>query len=283
MKTLIGFVTFGNLPFTQLTVNSIRETTRNEIDFVGVVGKPGDTATLNWLDSVGIPSICHTENFGFPYSLNDIYDYAWKFNDYDNLIIVGNDIVAYPYAIDSLIDYANSTDYLVISALQYDVKNLVRDFPETRGYFTEKTFKITDFSSRCWELFKHYSDKQDVADMRLYDIQNMCLYKKEVFERIGYTDVNFYPAYYVDNDYAMRIIHAKMKCCTLVNARFFHFWSRTIHQETGGSSNNYFENNRKYYKLKWGGDFGKETKNPGIIINNRDYELGAIQNWKRQG
>jgi hypothetical protein len=90
-----------------------------------------------------------------------------------------------------------------------------------------------------------------------------------------------------------------MKCCTLVNARFFHFWSRTIHQETGGSTHSYFDNNRKYYIKKWGGDFGKELwKIPfngtdfvlpqtvislpaSLKISSREDELGIIYFWKQ--
>jgi GT2 family glycosyltransferase len=281
MKTLVGFCTFGNLNFTKLAVESIIKTTKNDIDFFGVVGKPGDMETLSWLNDMGIPNIYHTENFGFPYSLNDIFDYAWKYNNYDNLIIMGNDIIVYDYAIDSLINIANTTEYLVISALQYDVRDLVKEFPHTKVYFPGSSHKITDFSSECWNLFTNYSDEITIADMQLFDIQNLCLYKRKVFDVIGYADVNFYPAYYVDNDYARRIVIAKLKCCSLVNARFFHFWSRTIHQESGGSNPYYFENNRKYYKMKWGGDFGSETKNPGIIIDKRDYELNVINKWKK--
>ena len=279
-KTLVGFVTFGNLEFTKLAVNSVIETTGNEIDFFGVVGKPGDAETDDWLCDMGINHTVHMENFGFPYSLNDIYDYAWVMNDYDNLIIMGNDIIVYPFAIDALINFANTTDYNVVSSLQYDVRDLVKEFPETAHLFLKDSMILTDFSSEPWKLFTNYGGKTEVADMKLFDIQNLCLYKKRVFDIIGYTDVNFYPAYYVDNDYARRIVIANLNHCSLVNARFFHFWSRTIHQETGGSNSSYFDNNRKYYRMKWGGNFGSETKNPGIIIDNRDYELDTISKWR---
>lgn len=278
-KTLVGFVTFGNLDFTKLAVESVIETSSYDINFMAVVGKPGDEDTAHWLKEKGIPFIWHQKNYGFPYSLNDIYDYAWKYNDYDNLIIMGNDIVCYPYAIDSLIKQAEDTEYKVISALQYDVRDLVRDFPEAEEYFSSSNYIITDLSSKVWNKFTDYSDELSVADMQLYDIQNLCLYKRSVFEEIGYTDVNFYPAYFVDNDYARRIVLAKIRCCSLVNARFFHFWSRTIHQETGGSNHKFFENNRKYYIEKWGGPFGEETKTPDLKIDSRESERIALSRW----
>lgn len=284
-KTLIGIVTFGNLEFTKLTIKSFIDTTKNDIDIFVVVGKPDDFETIRWLatsdELKNVGYIIHRENKGFPASLNDIYDYAWIVNDYDNLILAGNDVVVYPHAVDSLIDLANSSEYCVISGLQYDVKSLVKEFPETSKYFSGSTFQFTDFASAPWEKFTKYNDEQTIADMQLYDIQNLCLYKRKVFDVIGYTDVNFYPAYYVDNDYARRIVVAGLPCCSLVNARFFHFWSRTIHQGSGGSTSKYFENNRRYYISKWGGDFGKETKIPEIRISSRDMEAEIINYWRR--
>ena len=75
----------------------------------------------------------------------------------------------------------------------------------------------------------------------------------------------------MDNDLARRIVNSKIHCCTLTNARFFHFWSRTIHQGSGGSTGRAFENNRRYYKMKWNGDFGSERFK--IPFNNYDFQL----------
>lgn len=282
MKTLVGIVTFGNLEFTKLTINSIKETTKNSVDFYVVVGKPGDYKTWEWLDEQKIAHTVHAENMGFPYSLNDIYDYAWKLNDYDNLIIAGNDIVVYPEAVDSLIDLAESTEYEVISALQYDVKSLVNGYPETRRFFKGSAFIFNDFSATPWKVFESELKYGEVtiADMQLFDIQNLCLYKKSIFDRIGYTDVNFYPAYYIDNDYARRIVVAGIRCCTVTSARFFHFWSRTIHQGSGGSTSKNFDNNKAYYIQKWNGDFGFEQGTPPILINYREGEEEIVRKWR---
>ncbi len=282
IKNLFAFVTFGNLPFTQLTVKSIRETVHNPYDIFAVVGKPGDTYTKEWLDSEGIANVVHTENMGFPVSVNDIYDYAWVYNNYDNLILCGNDIVLYPYAGDSLINFANVSTYKVISALQYDVKDLLNEHPDAEKYFTGSNYIIDDFTDEPWRKFTDYSEELSIADMQLYDIQNLCLYKRDAFDKVGYTDVNFFPAYYIDNDYAMRLVASNIKCCTLTNARFFHFWSRTIHQGSGGSTPKYFEANRRYYKMKWGGDVGHERKIPDIRITTRDHELITVRRWRNK-
>jgi GT2 family glycosyltransferase len=281
-KTLFGFVTFGGIEFTKLLIESIKNTVKNEYDIFVIVGKPGDKETINFLTGEGIPFKVHTENMGFPYSLNDIYDYAWKEHDYDNLIIMGNDVILYPNCADILINLANTSDYKVISALQYDVRDLVGEHPEVAKYFQGSDCIINDFSARPWERFDGYNTELSIADMQLYDIQNCCLYKREYFDIVGYTDVNFFPAYFVDNDLARRIVQSQLKCCTVGNARFFHFWSRVIKQGSGGSTHHYFENNKKYYKTKWGGDFGSETKPAPTKISDRIWEAEIINSWRNK-
>jgi hypothetical protein len=117
-ENLFAFCTFGLLQFTKLAVESIRNTVKNEFDLFVVVGKPDDFETKQWLDEQNISNIMHTENMGFPVALNDIYDYAWKTNNYKHLILLGNDVILYDYAGDSLINLANSSDYKIISAME---------------------------------------------------------------------------------------------------------------------------------------------------------------------
>lgn len=273
MKTLISFVTFGNLDFTKLTYQSIKETVKNPYDLFLVVGKPGDEETVVFAEENNIPYVKHEVNYGFPYSVNDIYDYAWVDNDYDNLVLMGNDIIAYPGSIDSLINFAGETDYELVCANRYDVRTLCEQYPEAKNYFVGSDYIFTQFDTRPWDLFKGYSDEYIISDTSITNVQEMCLYKKSVFEKVGYTDANFYPAYYIDNDVARRCVNLNIKACTLMNSIYFHFWSRTIKQESGGSTHKFFEWNREFYRIKWGGDFTQEKwLTP---FNSMDYALNG--------
>lgn len=273
-RTLIGIVTYGNLPFTKLTIEEIEKTTTKPYDFLIIVGKPGDTQTIEYLKSKDIPHIIHNANYGFPYSLNDLYEHAFAISDYDNLIIVGNDVIAYPTTIDSMIEVADTTDYVWISAVQYDVRNLVKDFPDAAQYFSgSEDYIFNKFDTRPWDIFQGWKEDKYTAAPGLSDIHNLALYKKAVFDTIGYVDVNFYPAYYSDNDYARRGVNSHLinVSCTLNNAYYFHFWSRTIKQESGGSNSKFFQENQKFYKKKWHGDFGKEQWT--IPFNGKDHKF----------
>lgn len=276
-------MTFGNLSFTKITVETIKETTTYPIEFFLVVGKPGDGETTQWCLDNNIPHIVHTENRGFPSSINDIYDYAWKMNDYDYLILAGNDIAVYPYAVDSMIHLADISDYECINALQVDVRSVVSQHPEISGLFYGSGMVFNRFDTKPWEVFKDYGKTLSIDHMKLLDIQNLCLYKRSIMDKVGYTDVAFYPAYFVDNDYARRMVNANVKSCCLASSRFFHFWSRTIHQGSGGSNSFYFRNNSSYYEAKWGGPFGAETINPPLVISTRDSEQETINYWRGKG
>lgn len=280
MKTLIGIVTFGNLEFTRLTINSIRETTKAPLEFFVVVGKPGDEETQLWLYNQGITALRHSHNLGFPASLNDIYDMAWRHGEFDNLIIAGNDIVPYPGAIDALIEQANTTDFEWVAASMFDVQSLVNYYPEQAKYFEGPTFTFRDFAARPWSIHEPVVaatspsvETNPAGPSLIKDVRNLCLFKRSVFQKLGYADVNFWPGgYFEDNDYARRAVNAGIKSCALTQSQYFHFWSRTIHQETAltqdapTSALGYgaarrdlcFQRNDAFYRTKWGGPFGSE-------------------------
>lgn len=298
-NTLVGIVTFGNLDFTKLTVNSVLETAGDIIsprDILLIVGKPGDTDTASFAATMNIPHIVHNDNYGFPYSINDIYDFGWKTYNYDNIIIMGNDVIALPYSIKSLVGIANATNYEWVCGREISVKDLTKLYPETRKHFKGSDYVFSDFTAKPWSVLNNvFSTSYSSAG--LSDVHNMALFKKSVMEKIGYVDVNFYPAYYEDNDYARRAMLADIRSCTAIHGLYFHFWSRTIKQGSGGSNNNYFDANKRFYITKWGGDFlqegykipfngsdyfiAGEKLETSINIRDRSYEHKAVKYWKK--
>lgn len=296
MQTFIGIVTFGNLPFTKLTYQAILDTVKSPYKVCIVVGKPGDGDTVNWAASQGLPHIVHSVNHGFPYSINDLYDWGFGYWGYDAYVAIGNDVIAYPYAIDNMIKVAETTDYEWICAREISVKSLCKSHPEIQKYFSGGNYIFNDFTAKPWEVFDGYGENTTFAKGGLSDVHNLALYTKSAVDKLGYIDVNFYPAYYSDNDYARRGILTNIKSTTLDKTHYFHFWSRTIKQESGGSTGGQFRNNKKYYIDKWGGDFGSEkfdlpfNGKPYLLkgmempsevkISNREYEQTAINYWR---
>lgn len=288
MKTLIGIVTFGNLPFTQLALRSLDETVCEPHKIMVIVGDPRDVETVRFLQQEGIEYLRHEENMGFPASINDLYDFGWQHHGFDNLIIMGNDVVAYPEAIDRMIRMARDAQYEWICASQFDSKSLVARYPQAARYFAGENMVFSDFAARPWELHwpAHLAEnggRLRIEDDCIKDVRNLCLFKRSVFEKIGYADVNFWPGgYYEDNDYCTRARLAGIEACGLPGALYFHFWSRTIHQGDGKSANDfYFGRNGTYYRQKWGGSFGEETTvTARPPIHDRIMEEHIIKHWR---
>jgi len=303
MKTLIGIVTFGNLEFTKLTVAAIRETTKSPMELAIVVGKPDDNETAAWLDQEGITAIRHSSNKGFPASINDLYDWAWNLAPvFDNLIVCGNDVIPYPDAIEALIREADSSEWEWICSSQFDAQSLVNRYPEARMYFEGPELRFTDFTARPWEL---HSDvwPYGIDPNSIKDVRNLTLFKRSVFEKIGYADVNFWPGgYFEDNDYCRRAMLKGVLACGLHHSAYFHFWSRTINQgphATDGSRHARFQRNDTFYRTKWGGPFGQEVYafpfggkafplSPSVALNgeikigDREIEGQIIEHWASQ-
>jgi len=298
-KTLVGIVTFGNLPFTKLAVESVRATAPG-VDLCVIVGKPGDTETAQWLrremhaPAMGESKLIlyeHTQNIGFAASCNDLVEEAFNRssrNRYEHLILMGNDVIAYPNAIRYLVEAAgNGWDWCCSS--QYDVASLCRDYAAAREHFGSEAEKFRTkpgtFAARPWDL--HLPAVVAAGHLPLLpgvrcDVQNLCLYTRRAFEKTGYFDVNFWPnGYFSDNDFCLRGERAGVKACRVQSSAYFHFWSRTIH-EGGGDRPVQFERNKEYYLAKWGGLPDQEAyKLPfnGVLLDYRpdDFHDGRVR------
>lgn len=297
MKTLIGIVSYGNLDFLKLALRGIRETVTKQADVAVVVAKPGDNPMVEYLHGLGgIHVIVNAYNKGFCGSLNDIYDHAFVNGDYDAVIIMGNDVIPYPKAIDRMIECAEATAHESVSACQYDVKSLCRDYPESRQFFKGSNYDFTNFNARPWE-YHHAPDENVIRSASKADVQNLTLFKRSVFEKLGFFDVNYFSGgYYSDNCYCRCSDLAGVDGCTLTGAAFFHFWSRTIHQGNKPNHDRFFRQNEAYYETKWGGLVGREKYTvpfnggevqlpdglpvtPALKISSRANEASAIAFW----
>ncbi len=313
MKTLVGITSYGpgNLPFTKLAVRAIRETVKNWQTHIGViVGMPGDRDTLDWCreqreHDARFHYLDHKTNRGFAASINDFYDKAFAppRGDFDNLILMGSDVIPYPGAVDALIECAATTDYEWICSSQYDAKSLCRDYPEARQFFEGYKMLYSDFAARPWDLHlpSVLAVKPSVVGNSMSDVRNLCLFKRGLFDKLGYSDVNFFPnGYFEDNDYCRRAVLSGVKGCALPHSAYFHFWSRTMHQESSRRAmhDTYFERNSRFYELKWGGPVhgerftfpfdGKPLEiTPGVLlpaslrIGSRLHEDTIIEQWAR--
>ena len=293
-RTLIGLGTYGNLPFTKLAVQSVRATVTDPHLLV-IVGQPDDAATLDWLRAEGIAHQRHAANLGYPAAFNDLHDAAWT-GGWHQLIVIGNDVVVYPDAINSLMAYAAAQPVDWIAGWEISPEMLIREHPDTRRWFRGDAHVFTDFDQRPWDAHQPRPDWTVNSRRESLCFNSLLLFKRRVFEQLGYMDANFFPVYFSDNDYWFRLRQTDLRACALSAGRHFHFGSRTLHQGVGGSSSRNFEANRAYYLAKWGGNPGQEqwttpfNGNPqwaheryarALRITTRVEEAGLAESWRQ--
>lgn len=310
--TLIGIPTFGNFAFTKLAIEEIRRTVNVPYVLTVIVGQPGDVETSRYCGSQQIEFISHHANKGLASAINDLYDRAWVSygNSPRNLIVMGNDVIPYPGAIDEMVRLADSTDWEWICSSQLDARSLVQTYAEARPYFEGANLCFRDFTARPWDLHlpavAQARARVDVEPHCIKDVRNLCLFKRSVFEKIGYADANFWPGgYFEDNDYCRRAnLTGNIRACGLPRSAYFHFWSRTIHQGDGAEANRrHFSLNSGFYQTKWGGPVNGETfarpfngqpcslktptthvqLEPSLFIGSRSLERFILAHWKKVG
>lgn len=83
-----------------------------------------------------------------------------------------------------------------------------------------------------------------------------------VFNLVGRFDENFYPAYFEDNDYVMRMKLNNVQMHYLDSPKYYHEGSSTIRalsQSELEVHHHVFRKNQTYYIQKWGGLPGNES------------------------
>lgn len=291
-KILIGFVTFGNWKYTSMLLDSLNVSLKNakkvldiDVEMVGVVGKPNDTITANGLRERGISFFQHFTNMGFPSSLNDIYEYGFIKLESDYVIILGNDILLQEHALENLVKTTLEHKFDFLSGMEISIDKFISLVQGAEKFFDLKNNKkflgssLPDWGKVAVSKTEEIRNRSNFSTIG--DTQNFAIFSKNCFDKVGYTDVNFYPAYFNDNDYGKRMQLAELKIGDTNQAIYLHFWSRTIYEENMKRTNDkYFPLNKQYYISKWGGEPGKEKKSAKVKIENRVAEVEVVERWR---
>lgn len=263
MSLWVAIVTFGNLKYTRLCIDSLLANTGEPFQLVVVVGKPGDDETHQYLDGeVDCHILRHETNRGFPASINDIYDYVYAADPQADILFVGNDTICYPKAIDRIMHVARTTDYDYISGKEVPVRSFLSRYPQYKDRF-DAGYRLQGDSFAAWRAHARDVRAADNLPIRHHPLtfingfHNFGLVRRSFFDKVGYVDAAFFPAYFEDNDYVRRGFLAGAKFGEVPEAYYFHFWSRTIYEAQPSAINDrYFPLNAQYYQDKWGGQPG---------------------------
>jgi len=266
-EVIIAIPTINNLQYLKKCIESICCSFPYELL---VVDNGSTDETLSWLKENKIPHIHHDKNFGCSYANNEAMEYSFSKNKL--VFIIHNDVILHKNCLDNLYRGLTETrDFDLLFALEHLTgrvnREVMKEFrynyifdKDNKGLPNEKTIEYTGAKASRGINF------------------TVRAIRKTAVEKVGYFDVNYFPAYFEDNDYGLRCILGKVNVGIVQAARYYHFWSRSIHEGGVGTLNSkYFGANQTFYNRKWGGAIGKETiLDPNIKLfrtREEDYEL----------
>jgi len=157
----------------------------------------------------------------------------------DFCLILNNDIVLHPQAIDHLVEFQQAhPEFLLVSGVEH--ANL-------RTLHTAST-------DGSFALHPHFS---------FFSVS------PSTIQHIGWFDHNLSVAYFEDNDYHIRILLSGHQAAATTTALFYHYGSRTsqVDDKLRLTLKPHYQHNRAYIQEKWGLDIhGQGFSPPDTIL-----------------
>ncbi|MDF2804109.1 MAG: hypothetical protein K0S61_4012, partial [Anaerocolumna sp.] len=240
-KTSIVVLTYNNVEYNKLCIESIRKYTESGTYEIIVVDNQSTDGTVEWLkEQKDLKLILNDENFGFPKGCNQGIEVADKDND---ILLLNNDTIVTPYWLDNL------------KKCLYSDEKIGAVGSVTNNCSNYQTVPVTYSNTNEMIMFaqNHNISDRSQWEERLRLVGFCMLIKNEVVKKIGLLDEIFSPGNFEDDDYSFRIRKAGYKLILCKDSFIHHFGSVSF----GKISDKYRElliNNRKKFTEKWGFD-----------------------------
>jgi len=161
------------------------------------------------------------------------------------LFVINNDVIFHPETIDNLIESLHDTGYSMVTCNNIAPNMTIDQF---------KDMKIDTNKDHDMRPITNWREEGP-------DFSGFLITKKTIDE-IGYFDENYYPAYYEDNDYHIRILKAGKHAKRISRAPFYHFGSMTTVKNPGLSSTSSIT--RGKFIEKWGAE-------PAMVMDGKGF------------
>lgn len=270
MNSVVAIPSVNNLSYLKKAVASVKCSFPYEL----VVFVNGSTdGTVEWLDEHSIKYIYHDKNLGCSYVNNEAMEYSFSQDKW--LFIIHNDVILHKDCLDNMYKAMDESDVDLVYALETIT---AQANPQAmKEFFWEFTYDKEN-KGIATDTDEPYTGVNKALGIN-FTVRGI---KKSIMDKVGYFDVTYFPAYFEDNDYGLRCNLAGVNYGIVPSAKFYHFWSRSIHEGGVGALNSIrFDINRRYYISKWGGNIGKETiKEPNILLlRTREEDFNIIKDW----
>lgn len=235
--TSIILVTYNQLNYTQICIESIRKFTKEGTYEIIVVDNASSDDTLKWLNKQqDIKVIANEKNKGFPVACNQAINVAIG----ENILLLNNDTIVTPKWLKNLNDALYSEkDIAVVGAISNSCSN--------NQQIMVNYYNIAEMINFAETL---NNNNENIIEYRPRLIGFCYMIKKDVLEQVGLLDERFSPGNFEDDDLSFRILEKGYKLALCKNVFIHHFGGVSF-----GRSEKYIEisniNEKKFFE-KWG-------------------------------
>lgn len=240
-NTSIVILTYNNLEYNKLCLESIRKYAERGTYEIIVVDNHSTDGTVEWLKTQkNLKLILNDENLGFPKGCNQGIEAAKKDND---ILLLNNDVVVTPNWLKNLKKCLYSS---------YDIGAAGSVTNSCSNYQTIPA-SYTNLDEMFSFAASNNTSNESLWEERLRLVGFCMLIKNEIVKKVGILDEIFTPGNFEDDDYSFRIREAGYRLMLCKDSFIHHFGSASF----GKVSKEYSElltNNRRKFAEKWGFD-----------------------------
>lgn len=239
-KTSIVILTYNQLNYTKMCINSIKLYTKTDYEII-VVDNASTDGTVEWLkEQRDITIIFNDVNKGFPAGCNQGILKA----DGDVIILLNNDTIVTPRWLDNILTCLNSSEKTGAVGVRSNSAGANQTIATGYSNFEEMIL---------------FAEKFNVSNAAHWEerirLTGFCFaVKKRVVNEVGLLDERFFPGNYEDDDYSFRIRQAGYRLM-LCGDTFIHHYDGTSFQNDPTpteATTNAFYTNQKRFTEKWG-------------------------------
>lgn len=265
--TSIVMLTYNQLEYTKVCIESIRKfTDKNKYEIIVVDNKSTD-GTVNWLKGQDdLVVIYNEENKGFPAGCNQGISIAKG----ENILLLNNDVIVTPNWLYNLNKALWSADDIGAVGAVSNSCTYYQQIDVSYNNINE----MLDFS----QLYN--KSDEDYWSYRTKLIGFCMLIKKDVIDRIGLLDEIFTPGNFEDDDISFRIINNGYKML-LCKDTFIHHFGSVSFGKLSSEYNRILQTNLNKFKKKW--NFNPVYSNlirfeiVNMIENDRNERLNILE------
>jgi GT2 family glycosyltransferase len=248
-------VTFNNLKYTQLCVESIYGKTAYPNFELIIVDNASSDGTPDYLNSLkekydNVNIVLNSENLGFA-TANNI---GIRESKGEYIILLNNDTVVTRGWISGLIKYLKNPDIGMVGPVTNSIGNEAKINVDYKDLYQMELFADSYTAKNRGVVF-------EIPVLALF----CAAIRKETIGRVGLLDEQFSVGMFEDDDYAIRVRKAGLKIICAEDAFIHHFGRATFSKLQSAEYKKIFDENKKKYELKWGIKWQPHRYRDGVV------------------